>query len=659
MSMSDDVYDPRPIFYRTGACLWLLGFVFALMPLAAYEAESFMLAVFFAVFSALCVLATAPFEHLKNAFRSPVVGLALGFWGLALASVALSEVSFVSFIYFCFFSVFPLGFFAFVFQGSNRAFTSVMAIGLACMFAFLGLSCLVQYFFLTEMLFSGYVNWPLANPNSLAGLLSLGVFGGFGWMLVAKDRMQSNMALALSVVLMAAIFTTGSRGALFALLPVLSMFMFFARKHISKHKKCSCMFLSLSVAAFVLISVFAPAESATPFAAMGTTFATELALLAARPAIWESTLQILQSNLWTGTGIGTFFLYYPEVRSIGDPDTAGLMVHADPLQFAVEIGVFAPLIFYALIGLAIVRTVRALKKLEMGDAQRVFVLAPFCAFGALVLHAHITFHFHVLSILMVAGPLMGFWFVETGKALEQSYDHTPQQPYEKVRLRWLLAFPLLTLLGVFATAQASEILVNRAQIAVGQGNMNTFAEGINRAGSLSHNNNARALVAATSVPLGILQLNAPLLPKDEVAALYAQVESLLDRAEAANPRLVQIPYHRGELHSFAYAFLPEELKEGGNVAYYLKAALALDPLHLSSRIMLANLTARAGQKREALDILEAGLTWRYKTQNPRFFLEKTIRFAQELGDEKILQKAQDEFKIYFPNQDGLDDREPQ
>jgi hypothetical protein len=184
------------------------------------------------------------------------------------------------------------------------------------------------------------------------------------------------------------------------------------------------------------------------------------------------------------------------------------------------------------------------------------------------------------------------------------------------------------------------------------GDMNVFADDINRAGGLSGNRNARALVAATHVPLGLLQLNAPFMRPEEVGTIYAQVADLLERAQEGNPRLAQIPYIRAELRSFAYVFLPDDRKNAGdeNAESYALRALALDPLHLGARVMLADFAARRGDAQGALDILKGGLAWRYRTQNPRFFLEKTMRFARELGDEEVLQAAQREFNIYFPQE---------
>ena len=650
--MSDIIYDPRSKFYTVAAFLWLCGFVFALMPLEAYEAESFLLAVLCSFFAAVCVLAVAPVQFLRNCLRSPVCKIALGFWALALISALLSEIPFVSFIYFCFFSLFPLGFFTMIVQGRvDTVFFKILGRGMAGLLAVLAVFCLIQYFFLPDMLSRGLVHQPLANPNSLAGLLSLGFFASFGWMLAAPSRLQSNLALILAVLIVAAIFTTGSRGAVLALIAANALFMVFVPAHIGRHKRCTALLLLMSILSFVAISLLAPESSKPPSEIVNQAFAGEHALLWTRPAIWAASLEILKDHIWTGTGIGTFFLYYPEVRGAGDPGTAGLMAHSDPLQFAVEMGVLAPLLFYMFIVIACVRTWRALQRLKPDDVQRIFILAPFCGLAAMVIHAHITFHFHVLSILMVGGLLIGFWFIQSGTEAGK-YQGAQESAHENAVLRWLVALPIFALIGVLTSFQASELLINKAQRDIAHGQIEQAANAINRAGKLSSGQNARALVAASNVSLSVLQLNAPFMPDQELQAMYEKTESLLDRAESANPRLVQIPYHRAELESFAAPFLPVRPAESKTVEAYLHDALNLDPRHLASRMKLANLALRKGQQREALEILKPGLEWRYKNQNPRFFLEKTARLAEELRDQDVFDKVRAEWIRYFPQEDG-------
>ncbi|MEM7651329.1 MAG: O-antigen ligase family protein, partial [Pseudomonadota bacterium] len=474
--MSDQIYDPRSSFLPVAAALWLLGFVFSLMPLAAYEAESFLLSVLCVGFASLFTLAAALVSAIKAVFVKPVVWVALGFWALALLSVFLSEIPFVSFIYFCFFSVFPLSFFMLVFQGGYEHALRFLAAGLAIIFSALGVSCLVQYFAFPEMLFRGFVSWPLANPNGLAALLSLAFFASIGWMIGAPNRRQSNLALALSALLAVSIFVTGSRGALVALLMMLGVFLFFVRAQAAQHKRCLFALMLLSLLSFALVSLFAPITSIySPAELISRSVTGAQPLLWSRPEIWASTWEIIQNNFWTGTGIGTFFLYYPEVRSIGDPSTAGLMAHSDPLQFWAEMGILSLVLFYVFIALCVLRTRAAFKKLDQKDTRRVTILVPFFAIAAMTIHAHVSFPFHILPTLLMAGFLLGVWFVQTQNVLDGEVK-ADNIPHENIFLRWALALPVVALLGVFSLFQASEILVTRGHNHMMSGNMDAFVQ---------------------------------------------------------------------------------------------------------------------------------------------------------------------------------------
>ncbi|MBK9562665.1 MAG: O-antigen ligase family protein [Micavibrio sp.] len=146
------------------------------------------------------------------------------------------------------------------------------------------------------------------------------------------------------------------------------------------------------------------------------TFTGEEPILWTRPAIWAATWQIIREHAWTGTGIGTFYLYYPAVNT-GDYYSTGRMAHNDPLQFWAEMGVLAPLLFYAFIIAACAATRRALKNIAPDDPARIHIIAPFCALGALVLHAHVNFPFYIPATLMLAGIFAGYWFAQVRSVL--------------------------------------------------------------------------------------------------------------------------------------------------------------------------------------------------------------------------------------------------
>ena len=159
------------------------------------------------------------------------------FWLLAFFSIFGSDVLNVSLMTFCFFSVLPLTFFIWVMRGEPKQFETIAKF-LAIIFAGLSIWALLQ-FFVYEDYFGGRAHHPLKNPNSFAALLSLGFFCSLGWMLGTKERLHSNLALILSILIFGGIVATGSRGAFFAMIPVLILFLFIMRH---EAKKASSLF---------------------------------------------------------------------------------------------------------------------------------------------------------------------------------------------------------------------------------------------------------------------------------------------------------------------------------------------------------------------------------------------------------------------------------
>ena len=648
MFMDLSVLRTRKQFFSIAGVLWLLALFFALMPFEAYENEGFMLALFCLCTSLVFTVPVMPFMRGAVFFKSPTVFLFLAFWGLALLSAVLSEAPYISYIYFGFFSVMPLGFLLTVFAGRDTAFLKAIGIGGAVVFALLGVSCLVQYFAMPEMLFYNSVRWPLANPNSLGGLLSLGFFAVVGWMLSTPSKIQSNMALGLAALLFWAILTTASRGALVAIVPAMVLAGLFVPSFVKAHWRCLTALLVVMIVAAVITTIFAPSVKETPLAMVTRTVDGSLPILWTRPSMWMAAWEIIQRHFWTGTGVGTFFLYYPEFRLEGDIQSSGLMAHSDPIQFFAEMGVFAPVLFYLLCAAILVRSFMAVRGMAGNDVRRVYIGVSCAALAAMVLHAHISFHFHVLSILTVAGVILGFWFVHANSLLADEGEELYVQPLK----RSLIVLPILAGLAAFCIFQGSQILTTRGGLALMAGETENMASYINRASKVSFNTSARANIIAAGMPLGALQLNAPLMEKDALKKEYLKTKAMLDRAEALNPRLAPIYHYKGELVTYVKPFLQAQLPELANedAQSYFRKAVQVDPLYYPARMKIADYYLRGKKPQAALDVLQPGLKWRYKNQNPRVYLEKTYRLAKSLGNQNVQDEAQRSFSLYFPNE---------
>jgi O-antigen ligase len=622
------IFQALPFFIPV---IWVAAFVAALMPFGAYEAQAFGLAFVLA--------AAALFLAVPNVWRSggvqlprsPLMLCAAGFWAVALASVIFSQAPYVSFIYFCFFSVMPLSLLLTFCAADRAAFFRRTGFALAGIFALLSLFCLYQYFFRPDMLFDGFVFLPLASPNTLSALLSLGFFCALGWMLGAPARLQSNMALVLCMLIFAALLTTGCRAAFGAMLVGLVVFVAMAPAHFKKHRRCALMLLIFAAITFAVFAFLPHGGAKTIADRLAGTMSGDTPLLWARPAIWAATWEIVRAHVWTGTGIGTFFLYYPEYRRSADFSSAGLMAHSDPLQFWAEMGVAAPLLLYAFLIGAFGRTLRALKTVGADDPRRVQIIAPFCALGVMVAHSHVSFNFYVLSILMVAGVLIGFWLERTQDVLQSGVYKI--RPPHAGGFALLFAVPVI----LFIMLHGSYLLTMRASVRAAHGDIDGFISDINMADHMSLHKNERAFVMAASLPMGAIETQGMSLPPEQIEKIYDHADSLLRRAQSLNPRQSSTLYSRARLLREASFYIKPDGDE--TPESILHEALRLDPLHLGSRTLLARIYQDRGDYAGALEIMKAGLDWPYKTQDPLPYLEQTSWLAVEQGDKETIQKV--------------------
>ncbi len=602
--------------------LWLFSFALALMPFPAFEAHFFMGAFGLLAIGLCFIVLKYPFPEKIPPFYWIVFAPLILFWALALASAVLSAAPYTSFIYFCFFSVFPLSFFWSLAPSPFRE-SAIAGTGLAVIFAALSIWSLAQYFFLPQMLLHRHVHWPFADSSSLGGILSLAFFGALGLMLGAKNRLQSNAGLFLALLLVSAIFTTGSRGSLLFLILGSVVFTITARAHIRRHGRCCAALLAGSVAAFFLIGMLGPEGTRPPMEIIAKTLSGQLPVFWARPDIWASAWDIIKDHFWTGTGIGTFYLYYPQYRS-GDAMTAGRMAHSDPLQFWAEMGVFAPVLFYAFIAAVTYATFMVLKKLEPDDARRVYILSPFCALGALVAHAHVTFHFNVLPILMLAGFFLAFWFHNVRQVLEGAFSTLPSLRLpERSALKGALIVALLAAAYPFLMLQSSEIVLQRAHARSEASDAMGFVNDVNIAGRMSQQKNANAIILAAGVSLSILE-NGMLMSPGQRESLPRQGENLLERAESLNPLLPTIPFTRAR-----YA---RQAKRTDREEEWLREALRLDPLYFPARMQLTEALLRKNEKTQAYEVLKEGLRWREAADVPLEYYQFLATLSLEQGD---------------------------
>lgn len=580
--------------------LWLGAFFFSLPLIEPYEIGRLL-----AVLCAVAGVAAAACPALGGAdgLRLPRAGvLAIGglFWALTGLSAALSEVRYISFISFCTFSLMPLSALLFLWARDGRRAMAGAGVAAGAVLGVLALWALAQYFIFTDMLVYGQVRAPFANPNAYAALLAAGVLPALGVALTGVGRARA-AAFALAALLIVAVMVIGGRAVPLALLGGTVVFALMMPGS-ARVRGGALFFVALVMAAGTALALLGNEGAAIGRMVTG---APGEASWFGRGPIWAAALAIAGDHPWTGTGIGTFFLYYPQYRLPADQVSAGIMAHSDPLQFWAELGTAGPILFYGFIAAALWRVRR-------GWARRsVPMLASFCALGVLVVHTHGDFDFYSAPVLCLAGLLLAHWFVASTPEGEGAWI---------LRARPVVALPVCllaagALLFMLQGVLFSEMQARTARALALRGDMEGFSRSVNAANASGFGMNARPYMMAATIPLGHLETAAATMTLEEKQAQYETATGLLDRAEGLNPRLPGIPFYRARLLALyrpAGAPAPEDV---------LQLALRLDPQHLPSRMMLVERLHKAGRKDEAYMVMRDGLKWPHRLHDTTDFLE--------------------------------------
>jgi len=220
----------------------------------------------------------------------------------------------------------------------------------------------VQY---TTYNVEGYA-WPLLDPNNAAAVLNIALIPCL-WLALRDYRWND-----LVFVFAGAMIVTLSKAGMLVAAAVYGILLIerYGRK--------------MLLATLLLIAALFPFQFAWDIGF--NIFDKAIYSLNDRLPIWRASLHMLVLP-FTGLGIGSFGHYYQQVRT--ETYTAGWYAHNDALQFAIELGIPAALVFCGLVVTVIATT-------------RKHNIAPACAMLAVLLMALVEFQFYlpVISLLM-------------------------------------------------------------------------------------------------------------------------------------------------------------------------------------------------------------------------------------------------------------------
>lgn len=608
--------------------IWLAGFLCSLFFVNDWQLELFASTVIL-IFVWAVVMLMREKDCNVSIPRSWVMYLMTLFLILVFFSISHSDVPNVSLMAFCFVSVMPISFLVFAVRGEKPDYMIIAKI-LALVFAGLSVWALLQFFVFGEH-FGGRAHHPLKNPNSFGALLMMGFFCAVGWMLVAKERLHSNVALVLAILIFGGVMATGSRGAFFALLPALGLMLFVMRDQTKVHWRCLSI-LAAACVGWLLLSELGVAENDNLLRRVGDTVALNLAdMTSNRTMLWQASANMIKDHMLLGTGIGTYFLYFPEYR-LSEDAWGGYYAHSDPLQYWVELGILGPILFYTFVIAVTLRTIKAIKATH-DIVTKALIIVPFCAVGAVVLHTHVTFNLYNLSILLSVGFLLAAWFWATQKVLETSvFENKFPDRIAPTYRPLIVALPFLFVAFFFMAQVSGEHFTNKARKHLAKGELELFAEDVIKAQQLSFYGTYRAPLLAVNVPLTLLQEASDELSPEQKKDVVVQALSYLQHVRTINPRSSSALYYLGKICQLApEEMLPADLK---TVEEYYLNALAIDPLHIGARVELAEMYMEDKDQDKALKILEGGYHYKYATMKAMDLYGRLAQLYVLQGDAK-------------------------
>lgn len=586
------------------------------------------------------VLAIVPRIVRQITIPRSAVALFMALWGLYVAlSVTWSHVPYISTQFALFFCVVPFVFFTVLQTDEPHKWSRVHTAAMLFVFGGFAVWAWIQFYFLFDIYGrTQRIHHPMLNPNSLAGVFNMAILLVLGLFVWAKKQTHIVGSFALLLVLYGGLIMTQSRaGIVFEGVSALVFFAVLWRFPSMNWTK------AISLAAMVLLVPFVLSfahpkvmeKNLTQFSPAGTAKSMN-----DRYDLVESTWEMVKAHPFAGTGLSSFYFYYPRYRLPTDKSD-GFFAHIDPLQFWAEMGILAPLIFYGLLTLILLRTIKAMRALPKDSSLRLEIMAPFCALLAIAMHAHMTFHLYILAMLFPIAFLLVYWYTATKKALGDEEPHTIFF-YKNNWQRGLAVLCVVTIVGFAAQwaarAGAGVYLTGEAINYMNRGQFDNANKILTFSQKVVPKDYYRLYQLKANLLLTALLKGGDSVPPARRKQIYNEAIEQLDLADEYAKPFSTLAAIRAKFYYYAYnqGFKPDGLAEAERL---LVDALKKNPLSWDVRDGLATIYRSQGYIRKAYEVLEAGRHWPMpKGPYIAGVFVKMAQLQQQLGNK---QKAQE------------------
>jgi O-antigen ligase len=467
--------------------------------------------------------------------------LILLFWSFIGFNTAISSVPYDSLVAFLIFSAFPLTFFSVLLSPQKQSILKYSSFLIGAAMGILALYALLQHFILGST-YNYRAHLPLLNPNNLAALFNMSLFPAIAFYFYSKKAERKKIALILTGLFFAALLATESRGAFCSFLITFIIASSLTVKDVKKLPKEALQLTLLFLAIIFFFIIFTPSPNFNHHFENILTPLEDKTFFE-RTIIWTSALKMFSDHLFFGTGFGTFYLYYQSYRMPLGDNSMGYFAHMDSLQFAAEMGIIAPILFYACLTVILIRTIKAFRTAGEDSFLKLKIIAPFLSLLTLALHSHLTFNLYLMCTLIFSGLLLAFWYNATSEALKDGFLKLEPKVKQNLTISFALILSFLIILIGFSSA-AGPFYFEKAKKYKQAQNLEAYLSSLSLAEKWAPNSYVK-------VKTELASYNLLLLPryKNEFARenLITNTKKLLEEAAALNPAWSHIDYLKGNL----------------------------------------------------------------------------------------------------------------
>ena len=543
-----------------------------------------------------CILPTL--KTRINFPRGACVLLTLAFWGYLSISLLWTTVPFASLVTWLNLTVLP-----------------VILLGLLCadnrellirhsVLALIGGTIITALYVLWQFFAEGLQRAPglLLNPNNMAAIINLSLLPLFAYG-VAGDKKYRIAVIVGALVLFAALIATGSRGGLICFLMGAALIAVTLYKPVLADWRSTASIVAVFAALFVGFYFLTNTTLPQSLAVFGDPVADYSSI--ERLSIWKGAWALMQDHLFTGTGLGTFYLYYPAYRLDGDMVSLGHWAHFDALQLGAETGIAATILFYAVVVAWMLRGGGVLMKMPTDNPRRAMIAGCMAALLALTVHAHIEFQFYIMANLIMAAILMAALYSLTHENDDKSFTVITLESRD--RYVWtgalLLTVTMVTLTLLSTTSGV--YFLNRANKAYNKGDFGGFTDNIALSRHYSPRSFADADLQLAGLYVDLVAHPSGMMTAEDKITTYRDGLQLLADAQAANPAWADIDHKRAKLYARIDAAHEPDHETLARASW--GEALRKNPLHYHAREEYARYLMKQGRVDDAYAVLQDGL----------------------------------------------------